>query len=265
MRINADDYGLHADINHGIIKCLRSRLINSVSIAVCGRACKQADIDALLTIQQDNPSIQFSIHLMATGGMALSGRTSLTNQQGCFPHYISDFLKRYIRGRISIKELEREWELQITTLRKFGVGPTRLDSHQHVHLIPGIWNLAKRLAEKNSIPSIRCGYESVMGAFAKHDIQFIILQVLSLYRYITTSDADKTLGILCSCDFALEKVEKSIPVLCKKKKKAEIMVHPGMETEELKKSYSDWNAHWQQEMRELERLKKYLEFLGNKP
>ena len=47
--------------------------------------------------------------------------------------------------------MHREIEAQIVRVLRAGIRPTHLDSHQHVHLMPGVFDLTLDLAEAYKI------------------------------------------------------------------------------------------------------------------
>ena len=63
-------------------------------------------------------------------------------------------------GRLDPGEVEREWDAQIGKVRAAGISPTHLDGHKHVHMIPGLFEIALRLARRHGIPAIRISHES---------------------------------------------------------------------------------------------------------
>ena len=55
-----------------------------------------------------------------------------------------------IAGRsLPLEEVEREWDAQIRKMRDAGNSPTHLDGHKHVQMLPGLFEIALRLAKKH--------------------------------------------------------------------------------------------------------------------
>ena len=52
-----------------------------------------------------------------------------------------------------------EWDAQIQKIRCAGIAPTHLDGHKHVQMLPGLFEIALRLAKKYEIAGIRVSHE----------------------------------------------------------------------------------------------------------
>src|SRR6266852_8305711 len=57
-------------------------------------------------------------------------------------------------------EVEKEGEAQIRKVRDAGVLVTHLDGHKHVHMLPGLFEIALRLAKRHGIGAIRVSLEA---------------------------------------------------------------------------------------------------------
>ena len=68
-------------------------------------------------------------------------------------------LLRIARRKLRLKEVEREWDAQITKIKNAGISPTHLDGHKHVHMLPGLFGVALRLARKHGVGAIRIAHE----------------------------------------------------------------------------------------------------------
>ncbi len=68
------------------------------------------------------------------------------------------FLAAYILGRINVRHLEDEIEAQFRKALACGLTITRVDSHQHLHLLPGILDILIRMCRKYNVKYIRCPY-----------------------------------------------------------------------------------------------------------
>src|SRR5262252_5456180 len=60
---------------------------------------------------------------------------------------------------LDVKEVEKEWAAQIEKVRAAGIRPTHLDGHKHVHMLPGLFGVALRLAKRHGIEAIRVSLE----------------------------------------------------------------------------------------------------------
>src|SRR4029077_4682986 len=68
-------------------------------------------------------------------------------------------LRRARRGLL-LREVESEWDAQIQKIRDAGIVPTHLDGHKHVHMLPGLFEIALKLAKQHEIGAIRVSLEA---------------------------------------------------------------------------------------------------------
>src|SRR5258707_12192584 len=73
---------------------------------------------------------------------------------------LEGFLLRLARRGLLLEEVEREWDAQIRKVRGAGIQPTHLDGHKHVHMLPGLFEIALRLAKRHGIGAIRVSHEA---------------------------------------------------------------------------------------------------------
>jgi predicted glycoside hydrolase/deacetylase ChbG (UPF0249 family) len=102
------------------------------------------------------PALDVGVHLTRVGGRALSGGdTSLADREGRFPADHRAFLRRWLAGAVRLEEVRREWAAQIERILAQGIRPSHLDSHQHLHALPGLAGLTAELARHYRIPHVR--------------------------------------------------------------------------------------------------------------
>jgi len=68
-------------------------------------------------------------------------------------------LVRLAKRSLPLEEVEREWDAQIGKVKSAGIHPTHLDGHKHVHMLPGLFEVALRLARKHGVGGIRIAHE----------------------------------------------------------------------------------------------------------
>ncbi len=98
------------------------------------------------------------MHLTFVGERPLSPTAevrSLLGRDGALLPDHRSFLQRWYRGGIALGELEREARRQIERLRDAGLAIRHVNAHQHLHVVPGVFDLVVRLAEEHSIPYVR--------------------------------------------------------------------------------------------------------------
>ncbi len=113
---------------------------------------------------QDRKELSVGIHLNLTYGKALHFNLIYNDRQGVLN---LGYLKLLFLGTYSKKFLEaaeEEFEQQILRVLNMELNITHLDSHRHIHLVPGIYRIAVKLATKYSIPRVRLINENILDS-----------------------------------------------------------------------------------------------------
>src|SRR5207253_4402824 len=137
--------------HHGIVTSA-SLLANGPAFAGGAEAARSA------------PGLGIGVHLNLSDGPPVADRKtvrSLLNGDGKFAGGPESLLLRRARRGIALAEVETEWDAQICKIRDAGIAPTHLDGHKHVHMLPGLFEIALRLAKRSGIAAFRV---SVVGS-----------------------------------------------------------------------------------------------------
>lgn len=149
--INADGFGFGPGATQGILDALEEgKVITSVSVNA-----NFPDVARIREVVRKHPKVSIGVHLNPMVGrpcLPPESVPSLVGADGCLQqHEFSRLLKR---GRISMLEMEREFEAQIATVRGLvGDRLTHLDSQANSHL--NYFDLFIKLAKKSDIRRIR--------------------------------------------------------------------------------------------------------------
>jgi predicted glycoside hydrolase/deacetylase ChbG (UPF0249 family) len=212
--INADDFGLDARVSMAIALCLDEGLINSFSVYPFSDPFHEGLLRAML---RRHPSVKVGAHLAVTGpGL------------GEHPGHFRDFLSRYVTGKFPLPGLRSSWQAQVADLRRrIGRNPDHLDSHQHLHVLPGLWGIALSLQSEFNVPRLRLPYEGLRRGLG-HRIPFGAgLQALARMRAVRRPPA--FLGFFTSTAFTLEANRAGLErVLAEPQRRFELMVHPAV-------------------------------------
>lgn len=155
--VNADDFGISARINEGIMAAHQTGMVTSTSLMAVGRA-----FDHAVQCCRSTPTLDVGVHLTLVAEQPLlPGTSSLTGDDGRFPASASAFLRRWLTGSIRLEDVQAEWSAQIERVLDHGIRVTHLDSHQHVHILPGLAELSLRLAAQYNIRSVRVPVEEL--------------------------------------------------------------------------------------------------------
>jgi len=152
--INADDLGIHPDIDKGIVSSFENGLTSSASLLLTMPHSEKAARSAF------EKSLPIGVHLDVFSGKSFAGHDRvplLTDESGNFN--LSNFQLLYScsfkRDKELIKQISIEFELQFQAARDMGTPFTHFDSHNHVHMFPGIYEILVRLAPKYGFTKMR--------------------------------------------------------------------------------------------------------------
>jgi len=149
---NADDFGLTKGVNLGIIETVRNGPVRSATLMAGADEYNHA-----VNLARENPDLKVGIHLTLSGLNSVGGvYETLTDQKGrLLPLVVIE--QRVGDGTLSLEEVEREFEAQIKKVLKSGIVPSHVDSHHHVHRLPGVSDVTIRVAKKYGIDKMRSG------------------------------------------------------------------------------------------------------------
>ncbi len=155
--VNADDFGLTPGVSRGILHAHREGLVTSTTVLSSLPAHPELDAEATAC-----PGLGLGLHLNLTWGAPVSPPgtvPSLVDAEGRFGRDLAT-----LRDRARPDDVQRESEAQIEAfVRRFGRAPTHLDSHHHVHRLPGVMDaivdvaLAARLPLRSQDAGFRDG------------------------------------------------------------------------------------------------------------
>ena len=155
--MNADDFGLTAGVSRGILEAHRRGIVTSTTALANLPPEPALDAEAA-----GLPDLGLGLHLNLTWGSPVSpveAVPSLVDAEGRFHRRPEVMVERAVPD-----EVRREAEAQIEAFtRRFGRPPTHLDSHHHVHRLPGIRDVvfgvvvAVRVPLRSQDPGFRDG------------------------------------------------------------------------------------------------------------
>jgi len=148
-------------------------------------------------------------------------------------------------------EVGKEGECPIGKVRGAGVGPTHLDGHKHVHMLPGLFEIALRLAKRHGIGAVRVSHEASnlraalstgelrASVVLKQGVQARGLKLLARdardqAERAGISTADHFCGIAQTGELTKEGVTRLLRSL--PEGTTELMCHPGYADEALRKT-----------------------------
>ena len=159
--INADDFGLTPGVNRGILGAFRDGVLTSTTMLVNLRF-----FDEAVNIARDNPDLPVGIHLSLLWGRPVTDPArvpSLVERDGSFPRSLGILARRYFMGRIAEEEVKIELRGQVTRFLDAGLTPTHVDTHKHVHSLPGVMRAVTAVAREFGIERVRLPIEGGAG------------------------------------------------------------------------------------------------------
>ena len=233
--VTADDVGLHPGMTEGAIRGHRQGIVTACSIVANGVA-----FDDAVQRLRELPSLEVGVHLTLVEEKPL---TALRRAK----KYTS-FVPLYLARVIGIEAVERELRAQIEKVLATGLRVTHLNGHQHLHVLPRIFAVVKKLAAEYSIGYVRIvddfyGARSEAGPSPRQagGARSLAIRALSgLGRRARTPSLtnDRTIGVA-----AAGHLENVIPLLDQVEGITELVTHPGVGVT----GYDHWRYAWDAE------------------
>ncbi|HZP96003.1 MAG TPA: ChbG/HpnK family deacetylase [Candidatus Limnocylindria bacterium] len=152
--MTADDLGISAGVNTGILEAHRTGVVRSTSLLVTFPASEEGA--ALALAERD---LEVGVHLDLVGGAPVSDPSAvatLCDDDGRF-YPLDQLAKRLFTGRVRAAEVATELRAQVERARSWGVPALAWDSHRHVHLMPPVARVVSVLARELGARWIRRG------------------------------------------------------------------------------------------------------------
>jgi len=155
--INADDFGLCEGVNRAVVQAHTGGVLTSATIMANMPAAEEAAQTA-----KQLPSLGVGVHLNLTEGQPLSKADDvrpLLNADGQFGHSTGKLSLLSLVSPKFRKAIKTELAAQVQWMIDWGIKPTHLDSHKHIHSFPAIYPIVCGLAKRFGIAAIRWPFE----------------------------------------------------------------------------------------------------------
>jgi predicted glycoside hydrolase/deacetylase ChbG (UPF0249 family) len=227
--VNADDAGLHPDIDRGIRDGVDAGAVSGVSVVPSGSAP-----DWPLYRQWQAQGVGVGLHATLMGerwltiGWLIPGWRALA--------------RRLALGRRKMRAAVRvELAAQLARCRDEGIRPIRLDAHQHAHLMPGVWPECLRLVRDGAVPRVRVP-RAASPASRRRGPAGWLLEFLARWRARQTEPGRPCVGLGRSGRNTLESVAAELRAA--DGRDVELVVHPGFTTAAVLARYAGWGYDW---------------------
>jgi predicted glycoside hydrolase/deacetylase ChbG (UPF0249 family) len=213
-----------------------------------------------VALARQNPELDVGLHLALVEERAVLGPDvlpTLVDETGRFPRTSAEFIRRAILGGINWLEVEREIAAQIALFQETGLRLSHLDSHQHLHMFPPVFQIVRRLARwvenvwiRNPVGPWRKSPDTPMGRWVQRlGLNLTCLAATRLHDGSQPQMPDGLYGFEasgCLSRSALEQIFRKIPDGL-----YELVCHPGEDDVDTRTRYSHWGYQWAEELKAL--------------
>jgi predicted glycoside hydrolase/deacetylase ChbG (UPF0249 family) len=246
--VTADDAGLHPGMTAGVLAAHSAGIVTAVSVSANGR-----DFEDTVARLRERPDLDVGIHLTLVGERPLSPpeqvRSLLGGDGRLLPAWPA-FARRWLLGAVRRPEAEGELRRQIERLLATGLPVIHLNAHQHLHVLPGLFEIVLRLAEEHRISWVRIPAEPAAALPASpRALQIALLNALGrrarrrLRPEGRVETADRTIGVLTAGHLTAGSFGRA---LAQAGEISELVCHPGLGDAALDAAY-DWGYAWEAE------------------
>ncbi len=225
LLVTADDVGLHEGMTLGAIRAHRQGIVTACGVAATGPAFAHA-VEQL----SGCPDLDVGVHLVIAEDY-------------------KPFLARYARGGVPLADIEASLRAQIERVLGSGLSPCHLNGHQHLHVLPAVFDVVVRLAREYGVgyvripddrspagrPSLRRGAVGVLGRLAR--------RARRVARAAGLRTNDHAIGILDAGRLTAARLTALAPCVAGV---TELVTHPGLDRAAIARAY-DWNYSWDDE------------------
>jgi chitin disaccharide deacetylase len=251
--VNADDFGLTSEVNQGVIQSFINGIVTSASLIANGEGFEEA-----VQLIKEYPSLDIGLHLTLIEEKSVLTKKeipTLVDSSNYFRKNAYQFLFDYMRNNISLRDIKKELRAQIEKVYSFDIHISHIDSHQHIHMLPGVLEVTLQLADDFGIPYIRNPREKIRlknPLPIQNTLRIVQQMIINLFCFFSRNkisgyaldnfygffhgghlDKNYLLGIIKSLDEGV----------------TEIMCHPGEWIDgKTWRKYSHWEYNWQGEL-----------------
>jgi len=254
---NADDFGISKGVNEAIVRAHKEGILNSASIMINQKYAKEAiDLAKLM------PDLEVGLHINLTNEEPAANPAEiplLADENGKLKNgFVNLLLLSLLHPKKLAAQAEIEIRAQIKKYLQSGLKLAHLDSHRHVHLIPVIFKVVRKLQKEFGAERIRVMNENAINTIRQNKaksylfdggiIKYMLLRFLCFWNGYKSDVYFYT--ILFTCKISSEQFENvKIP---KGYKAVEIMIHPGLPEIDRQYLQDVWDDNILSSWREIE-------------
>jgi len=254
--VTADDVGLHPGMTAGALAAADAGIVTAVSLAAVGRAFDPAVELLRERLDRGDRAPDVGVHLTLVGERPLSPPEripTLVGRDGALLPGYPALARRSLLGGLAAAEVEAELRLQIERLLATGLPVVHANAHQHLHVLPRIFEVVLRLAEEHGIRFLRIPAEPALGGrCTPRTAQLAVLNHFGrrARRRLPAAGQvrapQRTLGLVDAGHLTVERLRRALPWVDDDGSVAELVCHPGLGDAELAAAYG-WDYQWDAE------------------
>ena len=160
--VAADDFGFAESVNEGIVKAFGEGIVTHINLMPAGEA-----LDDALRRAGSIKLKEAGAHLALTGATPVSDPATiptLVTKDGKFYKNYAQFFPNLFLKKIDPDHIHRELKAQLDIAVSSRIKITDINSHEHIHMMPGILEIFINLAKEYGIPSIRYPHKESISA-----------------------------------------------------------------------------------------------------
>lgn len=249
--MNADDFGRHELINRAVEISFNKGCLKSATLMAGGIA-----FDDAITVAKKNRGLGVGIHFtLANGNPVLPPENipTLVTAKGTFHDNYVVFMKKYFSGKIALSEIRSELAAQLQKILRTGLTLTHFDSHQHLHHIPGVIEIALDIASAENISAMRAAntkiFDGELNSFGKFVGRFGLSSLAKFAAYKAHNKNFVTpehfTGIVAGESVSENFMAKLLDNL--QDGTTEVMLHPGTDNTILQ-DFCQWEHNFEEEL-----------------
>src|SRR5574344_1685074 len=230
---NADDFGISKGVNAAIAKAYNEGILNSTSLMINQKYAKEA-----IELSKEMPKLEMGLHINLTNEYPSAKANQiplLVDKNGKLKNgFVNLFLLSLLKPKKLAAQVEIEIRAQICKDLCAELSLQHLDSHRHVHLIPVIVKVVRKLQKEFDVPRLRVMNENVFNTLIYNKdksflfdgglIKYMLLRFLCWWNGYKSDIYFYTILYTCKISkgrFNNVKIPQNFSAV-------EIMIHPGM-------------------------------------
>lgn len=229
---NADDFGISHGVNAAIIEAHTKGILNSASLMV-----NQQFADEAVAAAKNMPNLEMGLHLNLTNEKPAANPADIPLLVGADGKLKNGFVNLLLLSILHPKDfaaqVETEIRAQVKKYMATGLKMAHIDGHRHVHLIPAVFKIVRKIQKEYDVPRVRVMNENALRTILQNKskswlfdgglIKYFVLRLLTWWNGYKSDVYFYT--ILFTCKISREQFRNiTIPHGFQA---VEIMIHPG--------------------------------------